>query len=100
MTGEAKLRGVRVASGTQEACANCRYALMPDRTAPTVTCRRYPPIPTIVGMANTVGGPRPVVEALWSTPRAELWCGEYKPKGHSLPDTIDWATLGETEGSA
>jgi len=55
----------------------------------TGTCRRYPPVPVMVGVEQTPVGNRPKVVPMWSSMAAGEGCGEWarreKRRGVSTP---------------
>ena len=50
-----------------KSCATCEFWLSRERTTITGVCRRYPPTPDDVGIAN------------FPETHRDTWCGEWQP---------------------
>ena len=57
----------------QECCGNCEFYM-----ATVKVCRRYPPIPVMLGTKQGLGGTEPAVAAYFPNMLSNGWCGEHR----------------------
>lgn len=63
----------------EESCGTCRFYM----ASPHV-CRRYPPIPLMVGVKQGIANitnPEPLIQAYFPNMMPNGWCGEWKADG-------------------
>lgn len=59
-----------------ECCRKCRYfALSGTHTNDGVCRRRVTPI--LIGLQQSIGSPKPIVQGFYTPMGASAWCGEY-----------------------
>lgn len=58
-----------------ECCGNCEFYM-----ETTKVCRRYPPMPLMLGLRQGLAGNEPAVSSFFPSMMPTGWCGEYRPE--------------------
>ena len=65
-------------------CGTCLYWFHEQPENPAGLCRRYPPIPLLIGMQNIHGQPaNAITQSAFPPITADGWCGEHAEGGRA-----------------